>query len=373
MRGSDRGREIAVFTAFAIACGSGGANPPATAKSASSSVNEVAAKEPPAGPPKDVDCGDFTTCATSNDGVVRCWGKGKDGQLGDGAGDDKNKPVAVPSLGKASKTAIATHFGCALLEDKTVKCWGSGKIANDGKAYTRARPTAVAGVEGVEDLVASGAIACARSASSVSCWGADASTIGSAPKGTFSKVAVGFTHACALDKDGAPVCWGSGDWDGKGAYAKVALKGAIDIATGDRHACVVTKDKKVSCWGHNDAGQLGTKPDADAHKKPAEVPGTKDVVKLAAGEASTCALSSDGGVRCWGQNGEGELGLGSRSSDERPTKVSALSSIESMCIASAHGCALTKQSKILCWGANASGQLGDGTKERHPAPTAIAW
>src|SRR5205814_36482 len=118
-----------------------------------------------------------------------------------------------------------------------------------------------------------------------------------------------FTHACALDASGVPVCWGTNDW--AGAYAKPAgIAGASSIATGDRHACVIAKDKKVLCWGQNDTGQLGTKPDAEAHKKPVAIAGVTGAVKLAAGESSTCALLADGTARCWGANPEGELGLG---------------------------------------------------------------
>jgi alpha-tubulin suppressor-like RCC1 family protein len=123
----------------------------------------------------------------------------------------------------------------------------------------------------------------------------------------------------------------------------------------------------------NDAGQLGIKSDMDPHKKPVLVPGITGVVRLIAGEASTCALLGDGSVRCWGSNDEGELGLGKRSSDERPARVTALADVEQICLASAHGCALTKQGKLLCWGSNAFGQLGDGTKERRPAPTPVIW
>jgi alpha-tubulin suppressor-like RCC1 family protein len=277
------------------------------------------------------------------------------------------------------KIALASEFGCALLEDKKVKCWGTGRIANDGTPVTNAKPTAVNGVEDVDELVASGAIACARSSKGqVTCWGATEKAIGTPPKGeSFKQITAGFTHACALSKTGAVTCWGPGDWGGSGAFAKPAISGgATELVSGDRHACVIlaTKDKSVMCWGMNDAGQLGMKSDTEPHKKPVAVKGLTGAVRLAAGEASTCALLSDGTVRCWGSNGEGELGLGTRSPDERPAKVSALgSNVDQICLASAHGCALTKQSKLLCWGANAFGQLGDGTKDRRPTPTPVAW
>jgi len=371
---------FALLVGLAPACGGGNANGPgaATPSETSSSSGGTAPKEasvpdtPPAGPPKDVDCGDFTTCAVASDGAAHCWGRDKGGELGDGATGARMKRGIVPGIGKVKKIALGSQFGCALLEDKKVKCWGTGRIANDGKVWSDAKPMVVAGVNDAEELVASGVIACARSASGVVCWGADEKTIGTPPRSTFKQIAAGFTHACGLDEKGAVQCWGPGDWGGNGAFAKPPVTGAQQVVTGDRHGCVVTKDKKVECWGTNDAGQLGTKPDIDSHKKMVPVAGLTNVARLIAGEASTCALMTDGSAKCWGANGEGELGLGTRSSDERPTK-SSVSDVEQLCIASQHGCALTKQGKLYCWGANAFGQLGDGTKERRQAPTPVVW
>jgi alpha-tubulin suppressor-like RCC1 family protein len=363
------------------ACGGGSGAPSTQTPSSPGDSNgeekgsASASDSAPAGPPKDVDCGDFTTCAISTDGLARCWGRDKEGELGDGKGKgERVKRVVVEGVGKVKKVALASRFGCAITEDNKVKCWGSGRIANDGKAVSDAKPTIVSGVDGAEELVASGAIACARGANGVTCWGSDEKTIGSPPKGAFKQIAAGFTHACGLDGSGAVACWGPGDWGGSGAFAKPAgISGAVQVVTGDRHGCVVTKGQTVQCWGMNDAGQLGVKSDMDQHKKPVAVPGVSGVSRLIAGEASTCALLGDGSVRCWGSNGDGELGLGTRSSDERPARVSALSDVEHICLASTHGCALTKQSKLLCWGSNAFGQLGDGTKERRPAPTPVLW
>lgn len=331
----------------------------------------------PGGPPKDLDCGDFTTCAIATDGIARCWGRDKNGELGDGAGAGARlRRGAVPGIGRVKKIALASEFGCALLEDKKVKCWGTGRIANDGVAVTNAKPTIVNGVEDVDELVASGAIVCARSTKGeVTCWGATEKAIGSPPKGeVFKQITAGFTHACALSRAGTVTCWGPGDWGPNGGFSKPPITGASEVVSGDRHACVIAKDKSVVCWGMNDAGQLGIKSDTEPHKKPLPVKGLSGVVHLAAGEASTCALSGDGSVRCWGSNGEGELGLGTRSPEERPARVSALgSNVDQICLASAHGCALTKQSKLLCWGANAFGQLGDGTKDRRATPTPVVW
>jgi alpha-tubulin suppressor-like RCC1 family protein len=360
---------------LAWGCGGGGPNANAPASSGGDPHGQTtAADTASAASPRDIDCGDFSTCAVSTDDAVRCWGRDKRGELGDGAGSaERARRGIVPGLGKVLKVALASQFGCALLADKTVSCWGTGRIANDGRPLTEAKPTPVSGLAGVEELVASGAIACARDAKGTTCWGADEKTIGTVPKIAFKQIAAGFTHACGLDAAGSVTCWGGGEWAANGAFSKPGTAGAQQVATGDRHACVITKEKTVACWGTNDAGQLGTKSDVEPHKKPIVVPGVSGVIKLAAGEASTCALSEDGSVRCWGANGEGELGLGTRSPDERPAAVSSLSNVREICLASAHGCALTKDSKVLCWGSNAYGQLGDGTKERRSTPTPVAW
>ena len=373
-------RSLAVLLVLlpgAASCG--GATPAATGPSsvpaALADTEKTAADPPPAGAPVQVDCGDFTTCAIVTGGEVRCWGRDKAGELGDGGGADRPKGVVVRGVEHVTAIALASQFACALGADKRVRCWGTGRIANDGKPKERAKATEVGGVDGAEEIVASGAIACARTAMAITCWGADNATIGTPPSGAFTQVAAGFTHGCALDKKGAVTCWGTGEWAApKGSFAKPAsVSGAVHLATGDRHACVVTKDKKVQCWGMNDAGQLGTKPDTELHKTPVTVPGVTSAVRLVAGEAAMCALLADGSARCWGANTEGELGLGKKSNEERATKVASVPEIAGMCLATAHGCALTKSKSIMCWGANAAGQLGDGTKEKKLEPVRVAW
>ena len=368
---------LLVLAPVSVSCGGATpvATPPASGPPAGAEAEHAAADPPPSGPPIQVDCGDFTTCAIASGGEVRCWGRDKAGELGDGGGRDRSKGVVVRGVEHATAIALASQFACALGADKKVRCWGTGRLANDGKRKERARATDVAGVDGVDELVASGAIACARNATSVTCWGADSATIGTPPSGAFTQVAAGFTHGCALDKKGAVTCWGTGDWAApKGGFAKpTSISGATHLATGDRHACVVTKDKKVQCWGMNDAGQLGTKPDTDRHVTPVTVPGVGTAVKLFAGESAMCALLADGSARCWGSNGEGELGLGKKSSDERPSRVASVPDIAGLCLATSHGCALTKGKSILCWGQNEAGQLGDGTKEKKLEPARVSW
>lgn len=369
------GRALASLLFVIAACGGGGGGAAPSTPAASPKEESAPSDVDDSGPapaPASLDCGDFSTCAVGSDGIVRCWGRNKDGELGQPeATKEQGKRSPVPGLGKVTKIALASQLACAILENKHVKCWGSGKIGN--KVIDNGEPTEVEGIDDAEELKASGAIVCARGAKGIRCWGEDEKSIGVPPAGAFKQIATGFTHGCALDEKGAVACWGVGDWGPKGKYVSPGVKDALQVAVGDRHACVIAKDKSVMCWGMNDSGQLGTKPDFSAHPKPVTVAGVKGAVKLFAGETANCALLADGGVTCWGSNNEGELGLGKQSTDERPQAMVGLSGVEHVCFASAHACALTSEHRLYCWGSNNFGQLGDGTKERRTSPTAVVW
>ncbi|MHB8516178.1 MAG: RCC1 domain-containing protein, partial [Dehalococcoidia bacterium] len=84
---------------------------------------------------------------------------------------------------------------------------------------------------------------------------------------------------------------------------------------------------------------------------------------VAVGGRHTCALNSSGAVRCWGANDNGQLGDGTTISHQRPALVAGLSSgVTAIAAGSAHTCALTTAGGVKCWGSNANGELGDFTQ-----------
>ncbi len=106
--------------------------------------------------------------------------------------------------------------------------------------------------------------------------------------------------------------------------AQGSLSTASAIAMGYSHTCAVTTTGGVKCWGYNGNGQLG---DSTTTRRltPVNVSDlSSEVSSIAAGWGHTCALTTAGGVKCWGRNQFGQLGNNSNTASLRPVQVEGL-------------------------------------------------
>ena len=192
-------------------------------------------------------------------------------------------------------------------------------------------------------------------------------------------------HTCALTAGGGVKCWGRNDRDqlGDGTFSTHRMpvgvvglsRDVIAITAGWQHTCALTTDGAVKCWGFNDTGQLGDGTTTSSTTPVNVVELSNDVTTVSAGHDHTCALTTGGGVKCWGHNWHGQLGDGTFVTRTIPVDVVGLSSgvIAISTRGHAHTCVVMESGGVKCWGDNNHGVLGDGTSVESTTPVDVAW
>lgn len=141
-----------------------------------------------------------------------------------------------------------------------------------------------------------------------------------------------------------------------GATVNPPLSDVEQVAAGGYHTCALVDGTTVKCWGDNGYGQLGTgvsgpDPSLDA-LVPADVVGLGAASQVTTGENHTCAVLVAGGeVRCWGSNNSGQLGDGSTASSDLPVEVVGLSGATGISAGNIQTCAVVAGGAVQCWGA----------------------
>ncbi len=240
-----------------------------------------------------ISAGGRHTCAILDDGSVRCWGLAFNGQLGYGNSNDVGATPDTPP-GKAGpvdlgprRTAKAISAGfdhtCAVLDDGSVRCWGRGFNGQLGYGNTEdvgvsQTPGSVAPVylgPGRTAVAISAGMdhTCATLADgSVRCWGygangrlgyGDQNNIGDIqPPGSVGPVDVG-----------------------SGRTVKA-------IGAGLAHSCALLDNDTVRCWGYGANGRLGYCNANTVGDTPATIPGMVGPVNLEPGDGGAGCASS---------------------------------------------------------------------------------
>jgi len=171
--------------------------------------------------------------------------------------------------------------------------------------------------------------------------------------------------------EGAEECDDGNTIPGDGCEADCKLSQVMALTAGASHTCALLREGLVRCWGDNSDGQLGLGTTANLSGEPPYknglVPLGAAAVALTAGDSHTCALMADQSVRCWGANGDGQLGLGNTNAlgdNEVPDAAHAAVPLGAKAVAVAAGgndtCAILQDGSLRCWGSNEYGQLGLG-------------
>ncbi len=156
--------------------------------------------------------------------------------------------------------------------------------------------------------------------------------------------------------------------DGRDAGVSVT-----ELATGWQHTCALLSSGAVKCWGSNGNGELGDGTTTQRGSPAAAINLGAAATAIVSGALSSCALLTGGTVKCWGSNAFGQLGDSTMISRSTPVSVINLGGA-AMAIAGGgyHTCAILSGGGVKCWGNNDSGQLGDGTTTQRSSPVSVS-
>lgn len=304
------------------------------------------------GPVIQLSAGDEHTCALLEGGTVRCWGRNSDGRLGyahlKNIGDDETPASAgdVDIGGKVIQIAAGYTHTCALLEGGNVRCWGGGGPGQLGYGNSNS-------IGDDETPSMAGDV-----------------KVG----GKVIQIAAGNAFTCALLEGGSVRCWGDGFY-GQLGYGNTTTIGdneapltagdvfvgeaVVSLTAGMNHTCALLESKNLRCWGQNGYGQLGygntTKiGDNELPAQAGNVSVGEDVLQVDAGDTRTCALLQGGGVRCWGEAKYlGYVNNNNIGDNEFPSAVGEVQlggKVRRLAVGALKTCALMMDGTVRCWG-----------------------
>jgi len=303
--------------------------------------------------------GDNHTVSLHADGTLWASGLNQSGQLGDGSLTSRTLPVQVGSENRWQAVAAGADHTLALKADGTLWAWGSNASGQLGVLLPGGIP--VPGQNAPLQV------------------GTDRDWVA---------VAAGSASSYALKGDGTLWAWGQGNLGqlGNGSFARQNLPVAVANPAGGRytalsagadHALALMADGSLWSWGSNASGQLGQGPAPADPATPAQVlvagaPSDNDWSALAAGGGHSLALKADGTLWAWGDNGSGQLGIGSTLPQDLPVRIGTDRDWSAPTAGSLHSLALKRDGTLWGWGDNSSGQLGTGQLGQQVSPIAVS-
>lgn len=190
------------------------------------------------------------------------------------------------------------------------------------------------------------------------------------------QVTAGYTHACALDADGAPWCWNADSIErgAPGRYNDIRptlVSGGLHFAelhAGDDFTCGRTAAGAVWCWGYAYGEAFGpgiTLPQGT----PFQLSGLPPLRLLRTGARHGCGIAAtDSTTWCWGENRGQQAGAGPVSLP--PTQVVTPLRFVDLALGTQHSCGLTATQEVYCWGLGS--ELGDSGVTRSAPTTPVA-
>ncbi|XP_055468698.1 probable E3 ubiquitin-protein ligase HERC6 isoform X4 [Psammomys obesus] len=165
-------------------------------------------------------------------------------------------------------------------------------------------------------------------------------------------------------------CWAAGSPQPCRLEAGTGVK-LLQAASGERHSLLLFSNHRVHSFGDNRWGQLGQKREQSTDQpEPIQALANIHVDLVSCGKAHSLAVCHKGRVFAWGAGSDGQLGIGEfKEINFMPMKIKALADIKIIQVSCGHyhSLALSEDSQVFSWGNNSQGQLGLGKKFRSQA------
>jgi alpha-tubulin suppressor-like RCC1 family protein len=235
---------------------------------------------------KQVSGGGYHTAAIKTDGTLWTWGSNFFRQLGDNTSVNRSTPVTTFAGGTNWKqVACGSNHTAAIKTDGTLWTWGWNLFGQLGDNTTTDRSTPVT-------IFAGGT--------------------------NWKQVSGGSLHTAAIKTDGTLWTWGNNSNGQLGDNTTIRRSTPIttfaggtnwkQVAGGSDHTAAIKTDGTLWTWGSNDFGRLGTNTTTLRSTPVTTFAGGTNWKQVAAGDAVTSGIKTDGTLWVWGANNNGRLG-----------------------------------------------------------------
>ncbi|MFA7561662.1 MAG: InlB B-repeat-containing protein [Candidatus Izemoplasmatales bacterium] len=358
-------------------------------------------------------------------GRIFLWGSNSRGELGNGTMEDSLVPVDITEEFDLEENEtfkslqLGEKFSFLLTSEGRVFSWGwnfSGRLA-DGTITSRSTPLEVTEYfnlndgEKIESLnlgVSHGAVI--TSANRILTWGYNG--FGQLGNGNINnsslpiditenlslsqgedikQVALSFVNTMVLTSTGRVFAWGNnayGQLGNESPYvgtfpAEITEYFSLDstdkiefLSMGMHHALALTDDNKIFSWGRNDYGQLGNNSTTNKNipLNITEIFNLDDdrIREIHSGYHHNLVMTENGKIYVWGQNLEGQLGIGSNVNQLTPIVFSVTEGeINSVLIGYEQSAFILTNHHLFTWGKNNFGQLGNNSVVGESSPDQI--
>ncbi len=133
-----------------------------------------------------------------------------------------------------------------------------------------------------------------------------------------------------------------------------------DVTLGSEGGCLLTTLGQVGCFGNNTEGEVGV----GFQDEPVFLPmfTLADAAQIGGGDEHNCALLINGEVWCWGDNLGQQMGdaVNPGADQHLPIMIQGLPIVDQLVCGDDHNCVIDNVGAVWCWGDNDNRQLGHG-------------